>query len=127
MGLNRKNGTLKGVTVIRYNSDIGEYEKTGAVGWHLSDGDFFIGVGEREEWNGYDVEIEISAKALKRFLGGPETPKRNLLEYTHFPVDPSWGAATDKPTWQWIPKSENQSTSFSDDPKRERDAELGEF
>ena len=112
MGLNRKNGTLKGVTVIRYNSDIGEYEKTGAVGWHLSDGDFFIGVGEREEWNGYDVEIEISAKALKRFL--------NIKDNSPL-AEPTLGIKS--VTFA----GEQSSTSFSDDPQRKRWIESYDF
>lgn len=107
MGLNRKNGTLKGVTVSKYNSDLGEYEQTGAVGWHLSDGDFFIGVGEREEWNGYDVEIEISAKALKRFLNIKDNSPLGIKSVTF--------------------AGEQSSTAFSDDPQRKRWSESYDF
>jgi hypothetical protein len=64
--LNRKNGTLRGVEVHRWNPDTQNFEETGAVGWHLSDGGFFIGVGEEND--GYGIELAISRGALRRFL-----------------------------------------------------------
>ncbi len=63
MGLNRKNGTLKGVSANVYNGE--EWEEQSVVGWRVGDG-FLIGVEERD--NGYLVELEISEKALRRML-----------------------------------------------------------
>lgn len=66
VGLNKKNGTLKGVDVQIYEG--GNWKKTGAVGWRLSDGSFFIGIDELEDGYGYITEIVISEKALLRML-----------------------------------------------------------
>lgn len=73
MGLNKKNGTLKGVAVERYNHDKSEYEPTGAVGWVLAGNEFFIGVGERD--GGYEAEIVLKEKTLRRMLEAVEDRK----------------------------------------------------
>ena len=68
--LNKK-GNLKGVRALVYNPDIQDWEKTNTTGWTVASRKgyrFFIGIGERDDVEGYTVEIELSRKSLNRIL-----------------------------------------------------------
>lgn len=65
--LNKKNGTLRGVEVHRFEND--DWAETSAIGYRIGDS-FFIGVGEVD--GGYETEIALSKGALRRLLAAVE-------------------------------------------------------
>ena len=90
--LNRKNGTLRGVEAQKYNPDTEEWELTkDFVGFVVGSDTFLIGHVERED--GYELEIELSEKALRNMLDAI-TDQRELLQS----------------------REDNEAQSFSEDP-----------
>jgi|SRR6185436_11021792 len=63
----RKNGTLKGVKAEKYDHDRDRWDETkDFVGFVIGDDAFLI--AHKELQDGYELEIEISEKALRNML-----------------------------------------------------------
>lgn len=109
MGLNRKNGTLKGVRADVYNPDKEEWEKQGVIGYTIPGVGFLLGIQELNEY-GYKVEVEISEKALRRMVDAIADAREETIPQDNFE------------NLQVLPAS-----SFSEAPAEEWDWLEGDF